>query len=105
MTPEEKLFAVFAAETPPVRDLVFEAEVARRLAARRAVTRSLAAVPATVAACACLWALGEAIPGGLSGALAAGVMVSASSVWSVAAVLAATGAAGLVWLSGRLSAA
>lgn len=97
MTPEEKLAALFAAEAPPARDLAFEARVAERVAARRALGRSLAAAPMAVAAAAALWGLGQAAPEAfamLRPELLAGWLTAAGA-----------GAAGLIWLSRRLSAA
>jgi hypothetical protein len=61
MTPEQTkdrtLAAFFAEQAPPVRDLMFEARVAGRVARYRAVATVLALVPWTVAAVALLWAL------------------------------------------------
>lgn len=97
MTPEEKLAALFAAEAPPARDLAFEARVAQRVAARRAWTRGLAATPLAVAAAAALWGLGQAAPGVFEA-----VRPEVLTGWLTAA---GAGAAGLVWLSRRFSAA
>ncbi len=69
MTPEQKLALMLAAETPKVPDRVFVAEVARRVALRRAIMTVLALVPWAVAAAALLWALRPAVAK-LSGELA-----------------------------------
>jgi hypothetical protein len=55
MTPERKMAALFAAEVPPARDIVFSVEVARRIARRRAWTRVAAMIPWAIAAAALLW--------------------------------------------------
>ena len=57
MTPEDKLNRLFAAQTPPARDLAFEATVAERIALRRAWATAGALAPWAVAATAILWAL------------------------------------------------
>lgn len=97
MTPDARLQALFAAETPPPRDLGFEAEVARRVAARRAVLRVAALLPLAVAFAVLLWAVrpymtGLALPAAAVPAMTAGG-------------LAVVGALMLVWMSGRFSAA
>lgn len=97
MTPEARLQALFAAETPPPRDLAFEAEIARRVAARRAVLRVAALLPLAVALAVLLWAIrpfmaGLTVPGAAVPAMTAGG-------------LAVVGALLLVWMSGRFSAA
>jgi hypothetical protein len=57
MTPDQKMAALFAAETPPARDFAFEALMAQRIAARRMWAAISAMVPLTVAAAAGLWGL------------------------------------------------
>lgn len=61
MTPEARLAALFAAETPPQRDFAFEAEVLRRIARRRAVASVIAVAPASAAAGVLIWALAPTI--------------------------------------------
>lgn len=97
MTPEARLQALFAAETPPPRDLGFEAEVARRVAARRAVVRVAALLPLAVAVAVLLWAVRPYI---------AGLTLPAAAIpAATAGSLAVVGALALVWMSGRFSAA
>lgn len=97
MTPEARLQALFAAETPPPRDLAFEAEVARRVAARRAVLRVAALLPLTLAFAVLLWAVRPYM---------AGLTVPAAAVPAMTAGgLAVVGALAVVWLSRRFSAA
>lgn len=57
MTPEQKLNALFAAEAVPARDLVFQADVAARIARRRAWATVLSLVPWLTALTAGLWGL------------------------------------------------
>ena len=57
MTPEDKLNALFAAQRPTTPDYLFQAEVARKVALRRAWLTVGATVPWAIAAVACLWAL------------------------------------------------
>lgn len=57
MTPDDKLNRLFAAQTPPRRDLAFEAAVAERIALRRAWATAGALAPWAIAATAILWAL------------------------------------------------
>jgi len=57
MTPEQKLSALFAAETPPSRDHVFQARMAQAIALRRAWMTVAALVPWVVAGTVLLWAL------------------------------------------------
>lgn len=57
MTPEQKLAALFAADTPPARDYAFQIRAAERIAARRAWMTVGALVPWVVAVMALLWAL------------------------------------------------
>ena len=96
MTPEQKLAALFAAETPPARDYAFQAEVVRRIAARRAWMTVLALAPWVIAAIAVLWALApivEPLAQTLSGALETTVMTL---------VLAAVSALAALWISRRV---
>ena len=58
MTPEDKLAAFFAEATPPVRDLAFQAELAERVARRRAFATVGALIPWTIAAIVLCWAIG-----------------------------------------------
>jgi len=55
MTPDQKLQALFAEVAPPLRDYVFEAEVARRIARRRAVFSVAAVMPWAMVATCVLW--------------------------------------------------
>lgn len=57
MTPEQKLSALFAADEAPAGDVAFVAEVAGRIALRRAVATVLAMIPWVIAATAILWVL------------------------------------------------
>lgn len=68
MTPEDKLNRLFAAQTPPARDLAFETAVAERIALRRAWATAGAMVPWAVAATAALWGL-QPVAGTLGAAL------------------------------------
>ena len=56
-TPDHVLSAFFAGQSPPARDLMFEARVAGKVARRRAIATVLALVPWTVAGMVVLWAL------------------------------------------------
>lgn len=57
MTPEQKLSALFAAETPAARDYAFQARMAQAIALRRAWMTVAALVPWLIAAVAGLWGL------------------------------------------------
>ncbi|MBN8528102.1 MAG: hypothetical protein J0M36_02560 [Caulobacterales bacterium] len=57
MTPEDKLNRLFAAQTPPARDLAFEIALAERIALRRAWATAGTMVPWAIAATAALWGL------------------------------------------------
>lgn len=57
MTPEQKLQALFAAEAPPARDYVFQAQLAQRIALRRSWMTVAALAPWAIAGIAILWAL------------------------------------------------
>ena len=61
MTPEDKLAAFFVEATPPERDLLFQAEVAKRVARRRAFATVAALIPWTLAAIVLCWAVGPAL--------------------------------------------
>jgi hypothetical protein len=95
MTPEQKLAALFAAETAPAIDIAFVAEVSGRIAFRRAVATVLAMIPWAIAATAILWALAPvAVPlvGGLEAALSpilGGVALAAAAL--IGAVVLDTG--------------
>ena len=96
MTPEQKLAALFAAEAPPPRDYAFEADVAERIARRRAWMTVAAMLPWLTVAGIVLWALAPVL-----------VTVSgevAPVLSPVALVLGLVGVAGggALWLSGRL---
>lgn len=92
MTPEQKLHALFAAETPPTRDYAFQARLAQRIALRRAWLTVAALAPWGIAAVAILWALipvvgplGEDIAALIPAAgMLAGVAVSAVAALALA---------------------
>ena len=92
MTPEQKLQALFAAETPPARDYAFQARLAQRIVLRRAWMTVAALAPWGVAAVAVLWALipvvgplGEDIAALVPAAgMLAGVAVSAVAALALA---------------------
>ena len=92
MTPEQKLQALFAAEAPPPRDYAFQAQLAQRIALRRAWMTVAALVPWGIAAVAILWALipvvgplGQDIAALLPAAgMLAGVAVSAVAALALA---------------------
>lgn len=86
MTPEQKLSAFFAAETPPARDYVFQARMAQAIALRRAWMTVFALVPWAVAAIAGLWAL-RPVVGPMAESLAA--LGPATTMLAGAAVTAA----------------
>lgn len=60
-TAEQTLSALFLEQAPPPRDLAFEARVAERIAARRAVATAAALLPWTIAASVLLWAIGPLV--------------------------------------------
>lgn len=99
MTPENKMAALFRAETPPARDFAFEAVMAQKMAARRLRSTILAMIPVTAAAAAGLWGLQPLLP------LAGQAMIVAPEliVPLSATVAAGLGAGLLVWVSRRLS--
>jgi len=96
MTPEAKLEALLAAAEPPARDYAFEAEVARRVALRRAWLTVFAMVPWAVTGAVLLW--------GLSRSVGPALAAAGQSLTPVALTLAvaATGVAAALWLSKRL---
>lgn len=63
MTPEQKLSALFAADAPPARDYAFEADVAERIARRRAWLTIAALAPWAIVAGIVLWALQPVLAG------------------------------------------
>jgi hypothetical protein len=97
MTPEQKLHALFAAETPPARDYAFQAQVAQRIALRRAWMTVAALVPWGIAGMAILWAL---IP--VVGPLGQDIAALIPAAGMLAGV--AISAAAALWLSRRFSA-
>lgn len=99
MTPEARLQTLFAAVAPPARDYAFEAEVARRIALRRAWLTVLALVPWAIVGTVLLWALSRSV----GEALLDAAVTLAPTVWTLAA--AAAGVAAALWLSRRFSAA
>ncbi len=58
MTSDDKLAAFFAEATPPVRDLAFQADVAERVARRRAFATVISLIPWTIAAMVLCWVIG-----------------------------------------------
>lgn len=95
MTPEQKLAALFAAETPPARDYGFEARMAQAIALRRAWMTVAALAPWAVSAAVVLWAL---VP--VAGPIADSLGTALQPAAAILAVAATTGVAGL-WLSRR----
>lgn len=64
MTPEQKLSALLAAASQPEpRGFVFSAELAQRIARRRAIYSLLAMAPVALAAVSVLWALDGVLKG------------------------------------------
>lgn len=99
MTPDAKLDALFATARPPRRDTVFQTEVARRIARRRAWGTVAALTPWVVAATVVLWAL-RPVVGPMADSLAQALEPVAMTL-----VGAATVAGVALWLSGRFRAA
>ena len=99
MTPDQKLAALFAADRPPTRDYVFEVEVARRVAKRRAWLTALALVPWSLITALMLWALHAAL------APVAGGLADAAVPLAMMLTLSGSGVAAALWLSRRFSAA
>lgn len=93
MTPEAKLEALLAAAEPPARDYAFEAEVARRVALRRAWLTVFAMIPWAIIGAVLLW--------GLSRSIGPAVAAAGEALTPVALTLtvAATGVAAALWLS------
>ena len=98
MTPESKLDSLFAADAPPARDYAFEAEVARRVALRRAWLTAAATAPWAIVGTVLVWALVRS----LGPALHANAEALAPTAMAV--TVAAAGAAAALWLSRRFSA-
>ena len=63
MTPEQKLAALFAADAPPARDYAFEADVAERIARRRAWLTLVALTPWALIVGIVRWALQPVLAG------------------------------------------
>lgn len=92
MTPEDKISAFFAETAPPARDLSFQAEVAERIARRRAIATVVALIPWTIAAITLCWALGPLLAAfviGFSQTLAPAVAILALTALGVAVSLTA----------------
>jgi len=97
MTPDAKLKAFFATQTPPARDYGFEAEVARRIALRRAWLTAAAVVPWAAVGTLLLWVMVRAV----------GPLVQNTAPLLeptvMALTLAGAGIAGTLWLTRRFS--
>ena len=80
MTPDDKLNRLFAAQTPPARDLAFETAMAERIALRRAWATAGALAPWAIAAAAILWALAPLVEpmGQAAGAALAPIIATAA---------------------------
>ena len=99
MTPEAKLAALLAAAEPPARDFAFEAEVARRVALRRAWLSALAFVPWALIASLLLWAIARTVGPELA------EMTRMLAPLAYAVLIAAGAAAGAFWGARSLNAA
>lgn len=91
MTPEETLAAFFAEAEPAGRDFAFQAEVAERVARRRAFATIAALIPWTIAAIALCWVLGPLIGpvvDGLGQTLAPAAAILALTALGVAVLMA-----------------
>ena len=97
MTPDQKLDALFSADRPAARDYVFEVEVARRVAVRRAWLTALALAPWSAVMAFLLWLLNDAFAP-VAGGLAVVTLPLAMSL-----TLAGTGVAAAFWLTRRFS--
>ncbi len=97
MTPEAKLAALLAAAEAPQRDYAFEAEVARRVALRRAWLTVFALVPWAIVGAVLLWGLSRSIGPALA---TAGEALTPLGLTLTAA---GAGAALALWLSRRFS--
>lgn len=97
MTPEQKLAALFAAETPPARDYAFQTRMAQAIALRRAWMTVAALVPWSVAAIAILWALVPVV-GPVRESLGAALQPAAAMLAGAAVTAVAA-----LWLSRRFS--
>ena len=98
MTPESKLDSLFAADAPSARDYAFEAEVARRVALRRAWLTAAATAPWAIVGTVLLWALVRSIGPALE------TTAEALAPTAMAATIATTGVIAPLWLSRRFSA-
>lgn len=98
MTPESKLESLFAADAPPARDYAFEAEVARRVALRRAWLTAAATAPWAIVGTVLLWALVRSVGPALE------TTAEALAPTALAGATAAAGAGAALWLSRRFSA-
>ena len=98
MTPETKLKSLFAADAPPARDYAFEAEVARRVALRRAWLTAAALVPWAMVGTVLSWVLVREVGPTI------GTAADALAPTAMAVTLATAGAGALLWLSRRFSA-
>lgn len=58
MTPEQKLDLLLGRAAPPARDFGFQADLAQRVALRRAWWRAAALLPWLMISCVVMWALG-----------------------------------------------
>jgi len=98
MTPDAKLESLFAADAPRARDYAFEAEVARRVALRRAWLTAAATMPWAVVGTVLLWALARSVGPALE--LAAATLLPTA----LAVAIATAGSGAVLWLSRRFSA-
>ncbi len=96
MTPEARLDALLKSATPPARDFAFEAEVARRVALRRAWLGAVAMLPWAAVGAVLLWALARTVGPTLAST------VEALEPVAMAATLALAGAGLLLWMVRRL---
>jgi hypothetical protein len=91
MTPEQKLDLLLGRAAPPARDFGFQAEIAQRIALRRAWWRAAAMLPWLMISCVVMWALApflsEQWPKFVSalalqvGALAGSALLALSALW------------------------
>jgi hypothetical protein len=93
MTPDQKLAAFLTSDPPPPRDYAFEAEVARRIAMRRAWLAGLTLVPWMGITGILLWGLDTALAPHIGG------FAHAALPLAMALTLACGGAMGVLWLS------
>ena len=97
MTPEDKLNSLFATARPVERDFTFEAEVAEKVAGRRAFATVGALTPWAIAATAVLWGM-RPVFGPLGDGLVP-VVEPVGMTLTGAAVIAGVA----VWLSAKIS--